>query len=80
MMEDKQKQTIELVELAGYQIKKNTSTFSLWDGEIKLYGYSSYSLLTPSFMMKQIKEISFNRGFKRGEKNLKQAIKDLITI
>ena len=68
---------IKLVELAGYIIKENENTFQLWDNNVKLYGYSSYSFLNTSYMMKTIKYISYRRGYKKGQNNMRKQIADL---
>jgi len=75
-----QTKTAKLLELAGYNIKRTNSTFALWEGEKRLFGYSSYDFLCLDFMMKEIKKIEYRKGYERGEKSVKQKLHNLLLI
>ena len=69
-----QQKTVDILELAGYHIKTDERTFSLWEGETKLTGYSSYTFLRPSFMMREIKSHAHKKGYKKGRESLRQEL------
>ena len=77
-LNDNQRKAVELLELAGYRIERGEKTFSLWEGEKKLHGYSSYNFLTTDFMMRTIKELSYKRGYKKGRQMFRQEIHELL--
>lgn len=70
---------VELVELSGYRVVLGFfGNFKVLDGDKMLVGYTSRLELTPSNMMEDIKKISFDRGYKEGQEDLKKELSGLL--
>ena len=74
---------IAVFEAAGYKVKvsDNQKTFSLWEGENKLRGYSTtHWLLNLPFILNEIKDISYRHGIEKGSEKVRQDFKKLLDI
>lgn len=73
---------IDLLRLAGFNIKKSSNYFYIYDDDDLISGNCNISLLkNPEFLMRIfIKRESYNKGVERGKKEMQESFKSLLDI
>lgn len=73
---------IKLLEYAGFKVEVCEGGFRIFEYGKKRYYFSNKKVLqNPEFLMKNfIKENSFKKGFKEGQKALKTEINNLLKV
>lgn len=79
-LNETQSLAVEILRLAGLEVRLKENTFAVFqDGQPK-WGFSTYSALDPARMMNEVLKDRYAQGVKAGREQMKKDIKKLLSI
>lgn len=78
----RQEEGIEILRLAGYDVKVLDRTFSIWKDGKKIMGFSTLKYLTqPHYLMKNVVQyLATSKGIDTGRKMVQTEMKNLLDL